>query len=143
MASLFYLAASQLLFYLETCFPLFFPRPAPYSDESILAQTIFIFTHGVFVERFSCFRVFVIRCAMDVVGPISNFRFLSTCVTKGVERHNVRRTGRGRLYSVFPECLRLISESFRSPPFSAPIWSASIQDVFAHLIRRFAFAFCR
>lgn len=72
MASLFGLA-SQVLFHLGARFPLFFPRLPPYI-EFILEQTILIFTRSVFVERFSCFRDFVIRWMYS-----GNIRLLSTC----------------------------------------------------------------
>lgn len=119
MASLFCLAASQLLFHLGARAPSFIlPGPAPYTGESILEQTILIFTRGVFVERFSCFHEFAIRRAMGVRGwygagswAISDSRppLLSA---RGQARGGLRREkGRDRLlYNVFPECLRLTSE---------------------------------
>lgn len=74
-------------------------KTSPYTGESILEQTILIFTRGVFVERFSCFREFVIRCAMDTVGQYRILVFFPRVGDEGCEgAQREKGTGRFAVY---------------------------------------------
>jgi len=98
--------------------PLFFPARSLYTSESILEQTILIFTRGVFVERFSCFHEFAIRRAMGTSLQSGNIGFSSSSFRawSDEEYRGTAREGRYRLlYNVFPECSRLTSEFPISP----------------------------
>jgi len=96
MASLFCLARVPASFPSWRAPPLFFPARSLYTSESILEQTILIFTRGVFVERFSCFHEFAIRRAMGTSLQSGNIGFSSSSFRAwsdgGVQRHSARRT---------------------------------------------------
>lgn len=104
MVSLFCHAASHLLFHFGVRL-LYSSRPAPYTGESILEQTILIFTRGVFVERFSCFREFAIRRAMGTSLQPGNIGFSSSSfrarATRSTEAYSARKTGLVALQCIF------------------------------------------
>lgn len=142
MASLFCLAASQLLFHLGARL-LYSSSRGPFlipANPSSNKRSLYLLA-ACLSSAFSCFHEFAIRRAMGMSLQPGNIGFSSPFFpTRSTER--VAREGRDRLlYNVFPECPRLTSE-FPILPRSRFRRGGGTRDVFAHLIRRLPFASC-